>query len=138
MSKHTPGPWEIVNATDVFTKLGATSAEGTETAHNDGWRIADCASIPTTNKDGEQCELSFREAHANARLIAAAPELLEACQTFAEWLRREEEGLPGGIVRGTPEGERQWRIWWDENLRICNLAQQQVRAAIAKATGGKP
>jgi len=81
---------------------------------------------------------SSETGQANARLIAAAPELLEACQTFAEWLRREEEGLPAGIERGTPEGERQWRIWWEENLRICDLAQQQVIAAIAKATGEQP
>ena len=72
---------------------------------------------------------------ANARLIAAAPELLRACQTFETWLRREEAGLPGGVVRDTPEGEARWREWYDENLRLCAEAQTQARAAIAKATG---
>lgn len=62
---------------------------------------------------------------------------LEACQTFAEWLRREEEGFTrAGKDRSTPEGEAAWREWYYENLRICDLAQEQAAAAIAKATGG--
>jgi hypothetical protein len=73
---------------------------------------------------------------ADARLIAAAPDLLEACQTFAEWLRREEVGyVAAGQTRDTPEGEAKWREWYQENLRICGLAQTQAIAAIKKATG---
>ena len=75
-------------------------------------------------------------AEAYARLFAASPDLLRACQTFETWLRREEAGLPGGVVRDTPEGEARWREWYDENLRLCAEAQTQARAAIAKATGG--
>lgn len=71
----------------------------------------------------------------DSRLIASAPDLLEACQTFAEWLRREEGGFPAETRFNTPEGEAKWREWFDENLRICDLAQTQARAAIAKAVG---
>ena len=81
-------------------------------------------------------DMNDEEAKANARLIAAAPDLLEACQTFSEWLRREDEGwVKQGHSRDTPEGEADWRQWFYENLRICGLAQEQARAAIAKATG---
>lgn len=75
---------------------------------------------------------------AHERLRAAAPELLEACQTFAEWLRREsgvgDLEAPWRGKRDTPEGEAAWREWYYENLRLCDLAQEQARAAIAKAT----
>jgi len=67
---------------------------------------------------------------------AVGPELLEACQTFAEWLRREEAGFPAEARFDTPDGEAKWREWYYENLRICDLAQTQARAAIEKATGG--
>ena len=112
MSGHTPGPWSV----------GTTLADDKLAIIHDGDSVM---AILTT------CPPNMHD----ARLIAAAPDLLEACQTFAEWLRREDEGLPAGIVRDTPEGEQQWRIWWDENLRICNLAQERARAAIARATG---
>ena len=68
------------------------------------------------------------------RLHSVNAELLEACQTFAEWLRREDEGwVAAGNNRSTPEGEAAWREWFYENLRICRLAQDQVKSAIAKA-----
>ena len=63
--------------------------------------------------------LKTANAHANARLIAAAPDLLEACQTLAEWLAREED----------------FAIDFAERVELCSLAQKQVLAAIAKATG---
>lgn len=112
-SKHTPGPWIPV------------AVEG-------GWDgVAE-----NENRNSVICALRLNNP-ANVRLIAAAPELLEACQTFAEWLRREaagSDGQPWAGKRDTPEGEAAWSAWWYENLRICDLAQEQVRAAIAKAT----
>lgn len=38
----TPGPWEVINETGVFTPLGARNASGVEAAADDGWHIADC------------------------------------------------------------------------------------------------
>lgn len=129
MAEHTPGPWIMET---VATQIGICHKIGPFP----GKRPADkprhaClyADYPSASAPGDA------ELLANARLIAAAPELLRACQTFETWLRREEAGLPGGVVRDTPEGEARWREWYDENLRLCAEAQTQARAAIAKATG---
>jgi len=119
--KHTPGPWKFGK------ELTARSVE---------WLVSfDAGSKGRGIAIAETCAGSGNE-DANARLIAAAPELLEACQTFAEWLRREDAGFPEE-TRCAPDGAAKWREWFDENIRICALAQKQARAAIAKATGGE-
>ena len=59
MAGHTPGPWSL--------EEGRVLTEG-------GWLLA---SLPYTLGDEED--------RANARLIAAAPDLLEACKALLEW-----------------------------------------------------
>ena len=70
--KHTPGPWHHgqKNKRSVFGK--------------DGWRVADCGTAFSKSDD---------EMEANARLIAAAPDLLEALKELRDWYR-ENVGLP--------------------------------------------
>jgi hypothetical protein len=105
--KHTPGPWQFIEeSTQICGAHGET------------------VFFETGSASPEDC-----------RLAAAAPELLEACKTMAEWFKREHEGFPNaGQVRTTPAGEAAWRKWWEENLRLCDLAKTQANAAIAKAT----
>ena len=86
MSAHTPGPWFVTTQDDYPT--GEVSADPMGVRH-----------IVTTYCD---------DAKANARLIAAAPELLEALQ--AVW---NEGVIPDGFA----------------------VLQDQVCDAIAKATG---
>jgi len=114
MSKHTPGPWALSS--------GASHV------------IAACG--------GGICKLdsihgAYQDQAANARLIAAAPDLLEACKVFEEWLRREDEGpqYPAGTDRDSPGGHEIWRAWYYGNLDLCDRAQVLARAAIAKAEG---
>lgn len=88
MSKHTPGPWEADQVGQVWGKI-----------NNRDVRVADMGSF---------------NMNANARLIAAAPELLEAC--------RHAEAILGRIIEG-----KEWGA-------IEEYADT-VRAAIAKAEG---
>ena len=112
MSKHTPGPWTVHNGTDVFGPHGGDSGDGAKANDNDGWQVADCA-VGLTAYAGQYVELGSEVRKANARLIAAAPELLEALKEFVEVVRN------AGVE------------WCDGVLD----AQDRARAAIAKAEG---
>jgi hypothetical protein len=133
MTTHTPGPWRA----EPY-KYGPTFAEFNRVSI-----LASHYSRPgVVSGQDSICEChgagSPAEQLANARLIAAAPELLAACLTFVEWLTRENsggEGQPWREQRGTPAGETAWREWYDQNLRLCDLAQTLARAAIAKVEG---
>lgn len=112
MSKHTQGPLVVGRGATVY---GA-----------DGYEIADAAQGPHlhasyTGADGHwastpnaHIERDEDEELANANLIAAAPDLLEALRGLATL---EEENLRGG-----------------DTIDVC-FELAQARAAIAKAEG---
>ena len=98
-AKHTPGPWTVKSATSVVA---------------DGAQVASCGfkmgSWPKEDYDTEE---------ANARLIAAAPDLLAACRWLIDQMAEPiHDGGDGGIVS-------------DYARRYAD-----ARAAIARATGG--
>ena|SRR5580765_6125700 len=95
--KHTPGPWGAYNLSK-----GNIAIETRE-----GVRVA--------NASGDTCDVE-----ANARLIAAAPELLAALKAAYSALALIDDF-------GTATGE---------NPDVQNAALDQARAAIAKAEGG--
>ena len=92
-AKHTPGPW------------AALMQDPPTIADRRGCRVATSCALP-----GQSAE----EQEANAHLIAAAPDLLEALRLLLE----ASDGLNG-------ESE-----WLDERLNAA-------RAAIAKAEGAQ-
>lgn len=71
-----------------------------------------------------------------ARLIAASPELLEACKLHAAWAESEKRGpqYPEGVTRDNG-GDAIWRKWWDANLDLCARAEEATRSALRKASG---
>lgn len=94
-SKHTPGPWRISRTSGMEIFIN----------HDDDQpnRVPGYfAEVRRFTSDNEQVE-------ANAQLIAAAPDLLEALIELADWYK-EYTGLP----------------------------PIAANAAIAKATGGQP
>jgi hypothetical protein len=82
-AKHTPGPWEAVSE-----RLHGTSSVAGRSPEvvKVGRKIAKVQRSLDASIKGGRCE----EAEANARLIAAAPELLDALQRVVAQLRKRE------------------------------------------------
>ena len=109
MSKHTPGPWTASQWHDSATDQG-------------GWTIsANGHLLPMSDMDSGDGD----NPEANARLIAAAPELLEAC---VELLAAERFSVrpPETVMQA------------EAKLGRIRKAVAQAEAAIAKATGEQP
>lgn len=77
MSKHTPGPWSVTESSD-WTGMSGVSLGIDDAAGQEGERDYHLATVV----HGDPEELA-----ANARLIAAAPELLEALEDALQYLQ---------------------------------------------------
>lgn len=116
--EHTQGPWQVESATSDYPHdiAVANPPDGAGTpvllghfcCDEDGGE-PDWSTDPTQNP----AWISAREANANARLCAAAPELLAACREFVE--------ISGGS-----------KYWHGDTHRVLLL----MEAAIQKATVG--
>ena len=96
--KHSPGPWKVF--------YGAV-----KTCISDEWGLAPIASIPDPTQ--------YPHGNANARLIAAAPDLLAACKSL----------LANRATTGDPRSE------YHDIVAARDVAACQ--AAIAKAEEGE-
>lgn len=82
MSKHTPAPWTVNPKAKTNIRHGSLT-------------IANCSST----HDGSRGE----EEIANAKLIAAAPELLEALEAMKDYCKYHKISLGSGIVQKVDE-----------------------------------
>jgi hypothetical protein len=78
-AKHTPGPWKA-DVDGPFTLGGDTVSVEAITEDGKLVRREICTLLIDTEEDEDSPEAE--EDKANARLIAAAPDLLAACQNF--------------------------------------------------------
>ncbi len=116
--KWTPGPWRQGEDNDRYLwSLHIFAADPTDDEETIKIAWASC------QDDGAQSEKGMprmRPALANARLIAAAPELYDALATMVEWFGKPhpEEYVDGGA-----------------SYRGAMAAADTARAALAKARG---
>ena len=88
MERHTPGPWTTGDA-DFHTIVGSVTRFGTDNGGNK-WLAAVCV---VDKSDNEAEDL------ANARLIAAAPDLAAALKLAREWASRDSSGCSPTFLR---------------------------------------
>lgn len=105
---HTPGPW--------FN-------DGTDIMAEDNFCVA---TIHRPRMDDEGTYMSNGQANANARLIAAAPELLSALKQAAAFIQSHNECL--SVPSGS--GDTQWNDY-------CIGVAEHLTAVISKAEGGE-
>jgi K+/H+ antiporter YhaU regulatory subunit KhtT len=124
----TPGPWEVINKTDVFTPLGARNAAGVEAAANDGWHIADCDTGPSFTEEGKEEKISYEEKRANAGFIAACdPDTIRALLDERDALAAEVERLAEALRELEEREQRdEARVMADKlttELAACDAAR---------------
>lgn len=113
----TPGPWGVP---DEGTHEGRVRVSAGRPGEWNGM-VADC--------DAGNYARSQSEGLANARLIAAAPDLLAAVREILGPLATIPMGKGGTPSEQVPQ---------KANLRVSDASIQRARAAIARATRGEP
>ena len=118
MSKHTPGPWRYQEGSDPYTHIVRAGETGL------GRFVVQCGQ----SRNGSE--------EANARLIAAAPEMLEALRPLANYLAiLETMGGPSG-GKGMNGDDHLWHVSSSAGDAVITFGDlQRARAAIAKAEG---
>ena len=112
---HTPGPWRIDYQQDEAPYIVAEQGKA--------WNNPTICHLYQDITPDDSVTIgplleAFDNATANARLIAAAPDLLAACQALMRAETMQTEGKRDGATMGQ-----------------ISLAIDAARAAIAKATG---
>ena len=79
---------------------------------------------------------------SNLGMIAKSLEVVALKNRIAEqdkalaavhaWFESEDAGpsYPNPDGRDAPDGEREWRAWWEHNQALCATATDLVRAAV--------
>ena len=119
-SKHTPGPWRLEADPAHFDSLTTVTGGQRMNANQHAW-----PAHPLTVQVGGMAAL--HEMQANARLIAAAPELLEALKLWLD-IHDKPAGFIGKFGKSLTEAIAAQEV-------KVNAAAAAARAAIAKAGG---
>lgn len=91
MSRHTPGPWEITRLLPPYTEGEGNDYSGAE--------ISWYENVPSRHHHDAAVTIWSENAEADARLISAAPDLLEACRQAREQLiaLTSEDDVPDAV-----------------------------------------
>ena len=111
MSKHTPGPWHWIGDSLTHRQYNIYAPGSAPQEH-----VCTVNNLSVEKLYGRDADVAL----ANARLIAAAPDLLDALRDFSDYVRNEQNSTDGAVIYS--------------NTQIHRLVFK-ARAAIAKTTG---
>lgn len=117
---HTPGPWTVSQG-DTWLSVGPPIDSEPLIADVIGWR----------EDDGLPPPRSYDECLANARVMSASPQLLEAAEYVVNMLSQSFPTVTAGKLDGGEESLA-LRLAGVGGVRALALAE----AAVAKAKGG--
>ena len=100
MSKHTPGPWIGAGPSFGNPLPRYTTEIVTELEDEDDGSVSICR-LPFHHHDDEN--------EANAHLIAAAPDLLEACEALVSGLKNDAFDLARAAIAKAKRRQVEWR-----------------------------
>lgn len=109
MSKHTSGPWEVMDS--FYPSIKEV--------------VGPSFNVKAVMWATDLTEKDYQERSADLRLIAAAPDLLEALESAWLWMENQADGQSKG-------GHATF------DLMMLREQRDLARAAIAKATGKQP
>lgn len=116
---HTKAPWEFVLHDDGYSSDATFEIRmGSRLGGKNGWEPQH--RIDYEVSDEESCPDQFAEAEANARLIVAAPDLIDALKAAIGYLTNARIDLETGAPKATA-------------IATINGGLDVVRAAINKA-----
>jgi hypothetical protein len=77
----------------------------------------------------------LRVSAENQALRALVAEMAEALGVYQEWWDTEAEGpkYSSPLKRQGPNGEHEWREWWDNQIACAQAAPVLAKPALAKA-----
>ncbi len=110
--RHTLGPWTVLLPEEEVPYL---RIRGTRLGRR--YKVANVLHPKYCQRWEELQKREDEETEANARLVAAAPELLEACEAMLAWDDREKDHAVDFYAR----------------MELCRKAFDSARIAVAKA-----
>lgn len=136
-AKHTPGPWTIEAREDDDSDYEIIAAGGSSAAGAAVATVAGLHQYPCADREDETEMSSSRLVLAgDAALIAAAPDLLAACEAGARYDAALRRRIVDGEINIIDTGGAV--AMGDDLDALFDDWTAKVGAAIAKATGGAP
>jgi hypothetical protein len=100
---HTPGPWETHQDIDGRNSVRVCKPDGEPEDEAVAWIYENVGRGCRPIAEAEIIGMSRLEAEANARLIAAAPELLEACKESLPYIEGPGDSYVYGLIKAAIE-----------------------------------